>query len=119
MFTNGNYAKVWSIDKPKKGNYMEGQISTSRKDEDGDYYTDFSGFVRFIGDAAKKIKKLDEECTIKLASVGVTNKYDKKKKVEYVNYLIFDFEEPDNDEKPKKSKQKSKKKSEDDEDEEE
>lgn len=125
MFSTGNYAKVWTLEEPKKGNYIDAQISTSRKDDDGEYYTDFSGFVRLIGDAKKKAKKLEEGDVIIITSCGVTNKYDKKKKTTYVNYLVFDFDTPededDEDDKKAKSGKKSKKskktKDEDEEDE--
>lgn len=78
--------------KAGKGNYHEGRIST-RKKYNGEYETDFSGFVRFIGDAKEKVEKLsNEKHKIKILSCEVTNRYDKESGKEYFTFAIFDFE---------------------------
>jgi len=54
---DGCYAKIWSA-KPNKKIYSC-NISVSRKDkETGEYKQEFSGFVNFSGDAAKKVAVL-------------------------------------------------------------
>ena len=93
-FRNGAYATVWET-KPGKGNWTDVKLSTSRKNRDGDYETDFSGYVRFIGDAHKEAEYLAEKTRIKLGECDVTNSYDKEKKVTYTNYAVFSFEYAD------------------------
>ena len=93
MFSNNTYAKLWKIEKVKDKNYYQGQISTSRKNQNGEYETDFSAsFVRFVGDAAKAAAKLSDGDRIRIINCGVTNSYDKEKKVTYTNYTIFECE---------------------------
>ena len=93
MFSNNTYAKLWKIEKVKDKNYYQGQISTSRKNQNGEYETDFSAsFVRFVGDAAKTAEKLNDGDRIRIINCGVTNSYDKEKKVTYTNYIIFECE---------------------------
>ena len=79
MFSNNTYAKLWKIEKVKDKNYYQGQISTSRKNQNGEYETDFSAsFVRFVGDAAKTAEKLNDGDRIRIINCGVTNSYDKE-----------------------------------------
>ena len=95
MFANNNYAKVWKIyPKEKKDQkFTLVQLSTSRKDKKTkEYSTDFSGYVRLIGDAEEKAKELEAQDKIKLLTVGVTNSYDKANKKTYTQYVCFDFE---------------------------
>ena len=71
---------------------MKVRLSTSRKNKDGEYEQDFSGFCSFIGNAKAKAEKLKEKDRIKLGDVDVTTWYNKDKGVEYVTYKVFDFE---------------------------
>lgn len=92
MFGQGNYAKVWEVKKAEQGNYYLAQLSTSRKTQDG-YEKDWSdGRVRLVGEAAKKAATLAGNERIRIGSCGVTNTYDKEKKVMYTNYVVFDFD---------------------------
>lgn len=112
MFKEGNRVHIWEINEPekKKAKYMDCKISSSAKDQDDEWYTDFSAYARFIGDAKKKLDEVCEGDVIILTSVGVTNSYDKRKKKTYTNYLVFDFDLPDEDEdEEEKPKKKSKK----------
>ena len=94
-FRNGSYATIWEI-KKGTGNYTDVRISTSRKDKQTDeYVTDFSGFVRLIGDAHKNAGSLGEKSRIKIGDCAVTNSYDKEKKVTYTNFQVFSFEMAD------------------------
>lgn len=89
---DARFVKVWEIE--DKGNYHVVSLSTSKKNRDTDKYeTDFnSKFVRFIGAAHTEAANLKAGDSIKLGSCEVTNHYDKEKKVEYTNYLVYSFE---------------------------
>lgn len=93
-FRNGAYATVWET-KPGSGNWTDVRISISRKNRNGEYETDFSGFVRFIGDAHTGAAYLVERSRIKIGECDVTNRYDKEKKVTYTNFAVFSFEDAD------------------------
>ena len=96
MFSNRSYMKLWNIKKSERGNYYEAELSSSRKKDDGTFETDFSSkFVRFVGKAAEKSETVSPKSTIQITNCGVTNFYDKEKKREYINYVVFDFEVPD------------------------
>ena len=99
MFANNSYAKVWKIfpkEKPEQKFTMI-QVSTSKKNKQTNKYeTDFSGYVRLIGDAEKKAPDLQAEDRIKLLNIGVTNKYDKESRKTTTNHLCFDFEPSEN-----------------------
>lgn len=92
-FRNESYATVWSVE-VVSDTFVKGRISISHKDKQtGEYNTDFSGFVSFVGTAtAKKAAALKEKDRIHLERVDVTNKYDKEKNVAYTNFKIFAFE---------------------------
>lgn len=103
-FRTGSYAKVWEVT-PVSDVNTKVRMSISRKNkETGEYDQDFSGFVSFIGmAAAKKAACLEPGARIKLGDVDVTTRYDKEKKIEYVNYKCFSFEvEGDNNNAPDK-----------------
>lgn len=91
-FANNSYAKVWNV--KENNGYLEGRISISRKNKEGEYVPDFSGFVRFLGDAAGKAAELKGGENIRLLRTDVSNRYDKEAGREYVNYKVFDFEIP-------------------------
>ena len=78
-FRKDGFATVWEV-KTGKGNYSDVRISTSKKNKQTDQYeTDFSGFVRFAGDAHKNASGLKEKDRIKLGDCDVTNSYNKEK----------------------------------------
>lgn len=103
-FTKGAYARIWSVD--DEGNYSTANISVSKKNQDtGNYDLEFShGYVRLVGWAHEKAKKLDlpnreqfkaggyKGVPIQILSCDVSNKYDPKKKTVYTNYVVFGFE---------------------------
>lgn len=91
-FRNNCWATVWRVDKVSDVN-TKAQISVSKKNkESGEYETDFSGIVNFIGrDCAQKALKLGERARIRLESVDVSNRYDKEKKITYHNFKVFAF----------------------------
>lgn len=95
-FRKDAYATVWSVE-AVSDTMTKGRISISRKDrQTGQYETDFSGFVSFIGTAAaKKALGLKERDRIKLGDVDVSNRYDKERNTTFNNFKIFSFEAGD------------------------
>ena len=92
-FRKDSYATVWSAE-AISDTMTKCRISISRKNKQtGEYETDFSGFVSFIGSlAAKKAAGLKEKDRIRLGDVDVTNRYDKEKGVTYTNFKVFSFD---------------------------
>ena len=86
----GGYATIWSVE--DKGNYSNVKLTTSRKNQSGQYETDFSGFVRFVGEAHKNAGSLSEKDRVKVGEFDVQNSYNKEKGVTYYNVAIFAFE---------------------------
>lgn len=95
MFSEGSYAKVWKI--TSHDNYTDIQCSTQQKKE-GKYVTDYSGFARLVCDAHKKAVDLAEGDSIKIGRFGVTNFYDRTKKINYTNIIMFDYETKEQEE---------------------
>ena len=98
-FRKESYATVWSVE-AVSDTLTKARISISRKNKQtGEYETDFSGFVSFVGTAvAKKASVLKEKDRIRLGDVDVTNRYDKEKNVTYTNFKVFSFECQDENE---------------------
>lgn len=100
MFSNNAYVTVWEIDKINHKTINLGDksadvaVTTSRKNQQGRYETDFTGRVRFIGKAFEKIKGLTLSVgdRLQLTSTGVRNFYDKERRKEYFTFYCFDFE---------------------------
>ncbi len=95
-FRKESYATIWTVE-AVSDTYTKARISISRKSKQtGEYETDFSGFVSFVGTAvAKKAAKLKEKDRIRLGDVDVTNRYDKEKGVTYTNFKVFSFDMAD------------------------
>lgn len=94
MFSDGSFAKVWKVEKVEGKNYYVAEMSTGKKGDDGKYVNDWrDGKVRLVGDAAKKAATINVGDSVKIGRCGVTNSYDKEKKVMYTNYTIFNFED--------------------------
>ena len=111
MFANGSWVKIWKCEKGQ-GNYYLAQMSTSRKNDAGEYEQDWSdGRVRLVGNAAKQAEKINDGDRMQINNCGVTNKYDKEKKTMYTNYVVFSFEEEANKSAPTKTKSAPTKKS--------
>lgn len=92
-FRKEAFATIWSVESTSD-TLTKARISISRKNKQtGEYDTDFSGFVSFVGTAAAmKAACLKEKDRIRLGDVDVTNKYVKEKNITYTNYKIFSFE---------------------------
>lgn len=95
-FRQNAFATIWSVE-PVRDTITKAKITTSKKNKStGEYETDFSGFVTFLGTAtASKAAKLKEKDRIKLGDVDVTRKWDKEKQKEYINFNVFSFEMAD------------------------
>ena len=107
MFSNGAYVKIWDINKGN-GNYYVANMSTSRKLDSGEYERDWSdGRVMLVGTAAKQAENIKKGDSLQIDNCGVTNQYDKDKKVMYTNYKIFSFAESDGGGKKKSSSKSS------------
>lgn len=104
-FRSGAYASVFSV-KRGNGNYYDVNITTSHKDRSsGNYVRDFGAYVRFVGDAANVVAKLDGKnskdnggrplARIKLGDIDTTNTYNAAKGITYTNHVVFSCEEVD------------------------
>jgi len=93
-FRNNAIATIWKVKESNGENrFRDVQISTSRKNrKTGEYESDFSGFVRFVGNAMTGVEALKEKDRIVLKNVDVSRKYDKEKKKEFVHFIVFDWE---------------------------
>lgn len=92
-FRKDSFATVWGAE-VVSDTLTKARISISRKNKQtGEYETDFSGYVSFVGTAAaKKAAALKEKDRIKLGDIDVTNRYDKEKNTTYTNFKVFSFE---------------------------
>jgi hypothetical protein len=94
----GGFARIWSVE--DKENYSIAKVSTSKKrKDDSGYDTDFQdGYVRLIGSAHEKAKTLnvsEKGIAIQITSCEVTTPYNAETKKGYVNFAIFAFNIPD------------------------
>lgn len=94
-------ATVWEIE--SQGKYTKGKISTSKKQQDGTYVTDFSSFVRFVGEAHNKSAYINPKDRITPTNFEITKTYNKEQGKEYVNITIFDFDIVNNENQPAKT----------------
>ena len=60
-FRQNAWATVWSVEPSAKGSSTKVRLSTSKKNKNGVYEQDFSGFCLFIGDAHNGAAKLAEK----------------------------------------------------------
>lgn len=89
-FHTGTWAKIWSIEPGERSTKV--RISTSKKNKQTDKYEqDFSGFVMLAGTAHKEAANLKVGDTFKIGDCDVTNRYDKERKKEYINFTIYSF----------------------------
>lgn len=91
LSSNGFWAKVWKNE--DCGNFSQLQISTSKKNKDGEYKKDYSGFVRLIGHAHNKAKEIAIGDSIKVSNFELTNNYSKERGITYTNVAIFEIDE--------------------------
>lgn len=108
-FRNGCYASIWEIKPAESGKYTDVKISVStRKQNTQNYVQDFSGTVRFIGDANAMIQKyvgrvVGEDrrpiTRLKLDEVAVTTSQIERRdgggKMWYTSFQCYACSEPD------------------------
>ena len=88
-------ARVWQVTvSDKRKNTVIANVSTydGTDKDDNPIYSNWN--ARFVGDAFKPAKKLDEGEKICITNAMVTSNYDKKSKKVYTTLTVFDFEEP-------------------------
>lgn len=91
----GGFARVWSVE--DKGKYSVVELSTSRKNADGQWETDFQNkFVRFVGPAHQMATAITDPVNIRIKSCDVTRYWSSEKQQEYINFVVFEFEYPEN-----------------------
>lgn len=98
LSSKGFWAKVWKVE--NCGNYSQLQISTSKKNKDGNYVKDYSGYVRLIGYAHNKANEISVGDSIKVSNFELTNNYSKERNVTYTNVAIFEIDEVKKAEQP-------------------
>jgi len=94
FFDTKTYAKVWKITKSDNGKYIDLQITTSEKDDDGNYINS-SWFPRCIGHSVNSLKNLkvgDRIIITKCKMTNVRKKLDDESYRAYFNLLIFEAE---------------------------
>lgn len=96
----GGFVKIWKVE--NKGKYSTVQMSSWKRDENENFYTDFQhNFVSFVGKAHEDVQNevIPEKggLTIQILSCEVTKKYDAENNVEYTNFSVFDYVVPEGD----------------------
>lgn len=89
--SRATYMKVWSTE--NKGKYVKAQVSTSRKDKEGQYINS-SWFANFVGQCVNDAENLSRGDSIKVLSGSIENKKTEDGKI-YTNMTIFAFEPAD------------------------
>ncbi len=74
MIFNNNkiYAKVWKVTRPESGKYIDLQITTSEKNQAGEYVNS-SWFPRVFGSALEALKDVKREDRIIITKSKFTN----------------------------------------------
>ena len=90
ILINKAYAKVWKVDVKEK--YIALQMTTGDKQTDGSYKNS-SWNARLVGKA--KDIQINEGDGIEIKSAKIENIYDKTNKKNWLNIIIFDFENQD------------------------
>lgn len=94
MFKNKAYATVWNV--VDKGNYCDVEMSTSKKNQEGEYETDFSSkYVRFVKAAADLARTLKPKDRIQISECGVSNGKSSTDGKWYTSFLVFAAEMAD------------------------
>lgn len=93
-FRTGAYATVWRTRETNSDKVTKAQVSTNRKNrQTGEFERDFSQWVKMIGAANDKVKKLGERARIKILECEALAEYNKEKETTYYEFIIYDFEE--------------------------
>lgn len=82
------YATVWKVTPAENGKYIDIQMTTSEKKDDG--YENSGWWARVIGHGLNSLKELKERDRIKISSFKLTNVYNKEKEQSYLRMIIFE-----------------------------
>lgn len=95
-FKTQAFATIWEVNSISD-TMTKVRLSTSKKSKTtGNWETDFSGYVCFVGAAnAKEAAHLNVKDRIKLHDIEVTTAYSKEKNTNYTNFYCYGFEFPD------------------------
>lgn len=89
IFLEGKvYAKVWNVTPSQNGKYIDLQITTSEKNEDGEYLNS-SWFPRCIGRAVNTLKNVKRGDKIIIKRLKFTNERVKQEDDTYKSYFKF------------------------------
>ena len=93
MSLNIKNSKYITVFEPEnKGNYVQANLSTGKKDKDGNW-TNMNWFgARFVGKAKEQAEKLRSKDKIEIISGLIENNYVKDSGKTYINVVIFEFE---------------------------
>lgn len=112
-FRQGAYARIWSVE--NKGKYSTCNMTISKRNkETGEYNVEFQdGFVRLVGNAHQAMMGVDiperKGVSVKIGACDVTTNYIPEKKKTYVNYVIYSFEDENNNTQPQQKPKKTQK----------
>lgn len=84
----GKYVSVFEV--VDKGNFVQANLSTSKKNQDGSY-TNMYWKARFVGEAYAPAKALVDKDKIHILRGAIENKFDKEWDRLYVTVVIFRF----------------------------
>lgn len=89
IFLEGKvYAKVWKVTPSDNGKYIDLQITTSEKNDDGDYINS-SWFPRCIGKAVNALKGLERGDRILIKRLKLTNERKEQEDGSFKSYFRF------------------------------
>lgn len=97
MFSNNSYITIWkknpkTTDDGRITSYSC-QCSTSKKEFGGGYKTDFSSYVKFVGDAVPVVHGVPEGGRVKILNCGVSNFFNKQSNTTFWDCVVFSCED--------------------------
>ncbi len=87
---NSKYVTVFQAE--NKGKYVEANLSTGKKDQDGNWKNMSWLGARFVGKCKEQAEKLKDKDKIEIISGLIENNYVKETGKTYINVVIFEFE---------------------------
>ena len=95
-FRNDGFLTVWEVKPTTSKRVTRAKVSSSKKNRDSDTWdTDFSAWVKFLGNAAEAALKLKQKDRIVAKRVEVQNEYNKEEQKEYTDFIIWEFDMAD------------------------
>ena len=90
ILINKAFLKIWKVETKEK--YVVANTSSGDKQQDGTYKNS-NWSVRFVGKCFESAKGLEEGDSIIVKSAKIENIWDKQKERNWLNLIVFDFEE--------------------------